>query len=77
MNSNHLLCSNFCHFYLQLNGKEVCESKDGVNVVVADLVTGELTWSNSTADYSLLNELLANVEDESIVVVATQNPLER
>jgi hypothetical protein len=62
---------------LQLNGKEVCESKDGVNVVVADLVTGELTWSNSTADYSLLNEFLANVEDESIVVVATQNPLER
>ena len=55
----------------------MCESKDGVNVVVADLVTGELTWSNSTADYSLLNEFLANVEDESIVVVATQNPLER
>jgi hypothetical protein len=58
---------------LQLNGEEMCKSNDGINVVVVNYTTGDLIWSNSTAEYALLNNLLTNVEDESVVVLATQN----
>jgi hypothetical protein len=58
---------------LQLNGEEMCKSNDGINVVVASYTTGHLILSNFTAEYSLLNNLLTNVENESIIVLATQN----
>ena len=55
----------------------MCQSVDGINVVVADYRTGDLISSNSTADYSLLNSLLSDIKNESVIVLATQNVQER
>jgi SepF-like predicted cell division protein (DUF552 family) len=49
----------------------------GYNVVVANPKTGALISSGSAENPSDVNDLLMNVTDGSIVVVATQNVTQR
>ncbi len=49
----------------------------GYNVVVANPTTGALISSEAAENPSDVNELLMNITDDSIVVVATQNVTQR
>ena len=55
----------------------MCKSLDGINVVVASYVTGALNISSNVSEYTQLNNLLNNIEEDSVVVLATQNMHER
>ncbi|CAB4019932.1 Hypothetical predicted protein [Paramuricea clavata] len=62
---------------IKLNGQEVSRKMPGYNVVVANPKTGALISSGSAENPSDVNDLLMNVTDDSIVVVATQNVTQR